>query len=336
MCTESHPRAVYTDFDDTDISPGVAALQAAGFTVTHLGTRSAQAIVDSDPEVLLVGYAQITAEMIERMPNLRLIALMSMGHNNIDVEKATQRGVWVSNILGAATEEVATHALALILHQSRQLGFYQGSATPHGWNDRAQTLPARLSEATLGIVGIGRIGVALAQRAAPLFGRVIGFDSQLDHPDSGRLRSEAAAAGILTRSVDEVVASADVLSLHLPLTEQTEQMVDATFLQRMRPGSTLINVSRGALVDSEALRAAVDSGHLAGAGLDVLDVEPPPPDHPLLNHPRILVTPHIGYLSARTESEYVRLQVENVLAWLNTGTPVSPVNQVMPAEHTVV
>lgn len=326
----NHRRAVYTDFEDMDVTPGVEALKAAGFSVELLDSKEAEQIVAAgrDADALLIGYAEVTRGMIEQMPRLQVIATLSMGFDNIDVDAATEHGVWVTNILGAATEEVATHALALILHLSRQLSFYQQAATPQRWNDRDVRSPRRLSGQTLGLVGLGRIGAKLAELSMPLFGRIIGYDPFLlaDSPAARQVRTGLSDSGVEILPLDQVVEESDVLSLHLPLSVETAGMVNADMIARMRSSALLINVSRGALVDSNALRAAVDEGRLGGAGLDVLEVEPPPAGHPLLAHPRIVVTPHVGYLSDFSDAEYVRLQAANVTTWALTGTPISPVN----------
>lgn len=320
------PIAVYTDTDDTDVTPGVTLLEAAGFTVRTLDTRDPAAIIAGaqGASALLPGYAPITREIIEALPDLKIIALMSMGFDYVDVDAATEHGVWVTNVPGAATEEVATHALAILLHQVRQLPFYLRSANPTDWNARADTAPPRLSERTLGVVGLGRIGRELIRVAGPLFGRVVGFDPML--PDTADVRAMLTELGVERGSLEEVRGSADVLSLHLPLNDDTERMVDAAFLAAMPAGSVLANVSRGGLVDEPALAAALDSGHLAGAALDVLAEEPPGTDHPLVSRPDVTLTPHIAYFSERTKIEYVRIQAQNAIAHARTGAPESPIN----------
>ncbi len=327
MSTDPHARlrAVYTDLDDTDFAAGIALLDANGFNVDYLDSQDSEVIVRGaqDAVALLVGYAQITREMINRMPSIRVIALMSMGFNNVDVDAATEHGIWVTNIPGAATEEVATHTLALALHGARGLSFY-GRVTRHGgWNVRDTVVPQRLSETTLGVVGLGKIGSKLAELARPLFGEIVGYDPLL--PDTTETRDRLAGLGVRRASLEDVRAEAHVLSLHLPLLQSTANMVDAEFLSNMQPGSFLINVSRGGLVDGAALAASLDAGHLSGAGLDVLDQEPPPADHPLIKHPRVLVTPHVAYWSRFTDAEYVRQQAQNVISWAETGVPDSPV-----------
>ncbi len=326
MSDGRRPLAVYTDVDDTDPAPGIALLEANGFEVRVLGTRDPHAIIAGarDADALLPGYASITREVIASLPRLKVVALMSMGFDEVDVEAATEHGVWVTNVPGAATEEVATHALALLLASARQLPFYTASATPGRWNERAATAPPRLSEQTLGLVGLGRIGREFARLAGPLFGRVVGYDPML--PDTAEVSADLAALGVRRASLEEVRAASDVLSLHLPLTAETAGMVDAGFLAAMPAGSLLVNVSRGGLVDSAALAAALDAGHLAGAALDVLEDEPPAAGHPLLGRDDVVLTPHIAYFSRRTEIEYVRIQAQNAVTMLVTGAPDLPVN----------
>ncbi|WP_336658954.1 C-terminal binding protein [Leucobacter sp. USHLN153] len=329
MTTDRGTRiAVYTDTDDTDVSSGVRLLEAAGYTVRVLGSRDAAEIIEGarDAEVLLPGYASVTREIIEALPDLKLIALMSMGFDYVDVDAATERGVWVTNVPGAATEEVATHALAILLHAVRQLPFYLASATPGEWNSRAETAPPRLSETTLGIVGLGKIGRELARLAGPLFGRVVGYDPLL--PDTPEVRAELDRLGVTRAGLADVRREANVLSLHLPLTSETERMIDAAFLAEMPTGSVLVNVSRGALIDEQALADALDAGHLSAAALDVLAEEPPSASHPLVGRPDVVLTPHIAYFSARTETEYVRIQAQNAASYADAGAPDSPVNRI--------
>ena len=176
-------------------------------------------------------------------------------------------------------------------------------------------------------MGLGRIGRAFARLAGPLFGRVLGYDPLL--PDDAGTRAELAALGIERTGLAEVRRGSDALSLHVPLTPETDRMVDAAFLADMPAGAILLNVSRGGLIDNAALVAALDAGRLSGAALDVLDEEPPSPGHPLLGRDDVVLTPHIAYFSQRTEIEYVRIQAQNAVSTILTGTPDSPVNRVL-------
>lgn len=320
------PIAVFTDVEDTDITPATAMLEAAGFEIRVLGTRDPREIIAGaqGAHALLPGYSEITREMIEALPDLRIISLMSMGIDSVDVQAASDHGIWVTNVPGAATEEVATHALTMVLAQLRQLPFYTASANPADWNERSGVAPRRVSELSLGIVGLGRIGRELARLAGPLFGSIVGYDPFL--PDTEATRTELDSLGVRRTDLAEVQTTADVLSLHLPLTAETENMIDEKFLSGMAKGALIVNVSRGGVIDHAALAAALDDGRLAGACLDVLDEEPPGADHPLLGREDVVLTPHIAYFSDRTAIEYVRIQAQNAISLNETGRPESPVN----------
>lgn len=315
--------AVCRDLDEFDLEPGLRMLEAAGCRIVRLSADDPETIAReaADAEALLLGYARVDADLLARLPRLGVIATASMGVDMVDLDAATARGVWVANVLGAATEEVATHALALALASARGIVVQASAVRAGGWDLEAAPTPRRLSELTLGLVGLGRIGLALAERASATFGRVVGFD-----PYAGE------TPGIERMSADEVLAVADVLSLHLPLTDETAGYLNATRIALMPQGATVVNVSRGGLIDEAALIAALDSGHLAGAALDVLQAEPPEAHDPLVAHPKVVVTPHSAFMSDASMADYVRLQAENALAWLRTGRPNTPVTT--PPQHS--
>ncbi|WP_413317176.1 C-terminal binding protein [Agrococcus sp. 1P02AA] len=309
--------AVCRDLDELDIEAGVRILEAAGCRVVRLSADDPDTIAGeaAEAEALLIGYTRVDAALLDRLPRLGVIATASMGFDMVDIDAATDRGIWVANVLGAATEEVATHALGLALASVRGIVAHSAAVRAGGWDLDAAPTPSRLSQQTLGLVGLGRIGLALAERASATFGRIVGFDP---------FASETP--GIERMSADAVLAAADVLSLHLPLTSETAGYLNADRIALMPRGATVVNVSRGGLVDADALVAALDSGHLAGAALDVLETEPPAAGHPLVTHPKVIITPHTAFLSDAAMADYVRLQAENVLAWLRAGRPSTPVN----------
>ena len=164
---------------------------------------------------------------------------------------------------------------------------------------------------------MGRIGRRVAELGRPFFGRVVAHDP---HVADG-----AWPSGVERTELDAVFATADLVSLHLALTPESQRLVDGRRLGLMRGQSYLVNVSRGGLVDHDALLAALDNGTLAGAGLDVLSTEPPPPSDPLLSHPSVLLSPHVAFLSIDAERGYYRSQAENVVSWFETGRPLTPV-----------
>lgn len=314
----SRPVAVYTDVVDLDPKPGVRMLRNHGFVVKVLRTADHHRILGEaqDAEVLLIGYTRVDERLLSGLPRLRLVCTQSAGVDTVDLEAAAQRGIWVANVPGAASEEVASHALAMALSLLRGLPFLDRQVRAGGWDGTAERI-RRFSSSTLGVLGMGRIGRQLATFAQPLFGRVVGHDAHLP--------AKLWPAGAVRLNLPDLFGCADVVSLHVPLLPETRGLVGADELARMQPGSCLVNVSRGELVDHTALVAALDSGHLSGAALDVLPVEPPPADLPMLRHPRILFSPHAAYLSEESGDEYVRQQAENAIAWLRDSAPAHPV-----------
>lgn len=315
------PVAVYTDVVDTDPAPGVAMLEEAGFTVRFARSAAPADIVEAarDAEALLLGYARVDGPLLDALPRVRIVATQSVGYDMVDLDACRERGVWVTNVPGAATEEVATHALAMTLTLLRGLHLLDRDVRAGVWDGTRHEL-RRLSEVTVGVVGLGRIGRRYADCVRPLVGRVLGHDPAV-----------SGVPGVETAGLDDLLARSDVVSLHLPLTDATRGLLDARRLGLMREGAALVNVSRAGLVDHPALLRLLDEGRLSGAALDVLPREPPGPDDPLVGHPRTLVTPHAAYLSAASGADYVLDQARNVVAWHARGRPVSIVAEGRPA-----
>lgn len=312
-------RAVYLDVSEPVPGDGPGRLRAAGFDVRiELARTDAEVVAAaSGAEVILLGDTPVTAAALAGMPGLRGIALGTAGVDQIDVAAAGARGVWVSNVPAASTEEVAVHALAMALALVRNLPFFDRHVRGGGWDYTSAGELRRPSTLRFGVVGLGRIGRRVAGLARPLFARVIGCDPAV--------AAGAQPPGVELADLDGLLAGADVVSLHLPLTAASEGMIDAGRLGRMPRRGYLVNCSRGGLVQTADLLAALDSGHLAGAALDVLPDEPPASDSPLLRHPRTLVTPHVGFLSRESTLDCTTRQVDNVLAWAQRGRPLDVV-----------
>ncbi|BCW44859.1 C-terminal binding protein [Arthrobacter sp. StoSoilB5] len=324
MSIDTRPLAVYTDLEDMEFSAGIALLEENGYRVEYLATEDPEEIIQGarGAEALLISYARLTASMMDALPDLKIISLCSMGTDQVDVNAARERGIWVTALPGVSAEEVATHALAMALSVVRELPFFHDNAARGNWLARPDAALPRLSEQRLGLIGLGRIGSRVGAIASPLFGEVIAYDPYL--PETAQTAASLERDGIRRTSLEEVLSTSTVVSLHVPLTEATHHLIDAEALATMRPGSVLVNVSRGKLVDSYALRDAIDNGHLRGAALDVLETEPAPQGHPLIGHPKVLVTPHVAFLSERSHAEYIRIQAQNVITLRNTGTPDTP------------
>jgi phosphoglycerate dehydrogenase-like enzyme len=315
--------AVYVDTVEADRHGGPGLLEAAGFDVRGaLATTPADVLAAaSDAEALLVGDTPVTAEVFAGLAQLRIVATVTVGVDHIDIAAASERGVWVANAPDTATEEVATTALAMALSLVRHLPFLDQHVRAGGWDAFSTGERHRPSTRVLGIVGFGSIGSRLASLALPLFGRVLACD-----PAPAR----RAPAGVELVGFDDLLAASDVVSLHLPAQPGAPPLLDAAGLARMRRGAFLVNAARGSLVDTAALLDALDSGRLAGAALDVVAGEPPALDDRVRRHPRVLITPHAAFFSNESAADTYAAQARNVIAWRESGRPLTPVVEGRP------
>jgi D-3-phosphoglycerate dehydrogenase len=252
-------------------------------------------------------------DVFDALPQLRLVSRYGVGVDVVDTEAARDHGVWVCNVPDYGTTEVALHAVALLLALLRNLTGHDREVRAGHWDYHLGGQLRRPSSLTVGAVGLGRIGRMTAERAAPWFGAAAGYDPYVAGSDWPK--------GVERLSLEDLFARSSAITLHLPLNESTRGLVGADLLGRMPSGSYLVNTARGGLVDLDALVEALDSGKLAGAALDVLPEEPPPQDHPLLTHPRALITPHVAWYSAEAEVELRRKAAQNIVDWRQTGRP---------------
>jgi phosphoglycerate dehydrogenase-like enzyme len=256
-----------------------------------------------DAANLLHVITPVTAAMIAAAPALRLIQKIGVGVNTIDLDAASARGVAVCNMPGTNTQAVAEATLLLMLATLRQLTeLDRRTRAGTGWQLDSALIDnvGEVSGRVVGLVGFGNV----AQRLAPVLqalGATVVYTSR-----APRLESPCAHLRF-----DDLLATADIVSLHLPLTAETQRLIDAAALARMKPGAVLVNTARGGLVDEAALLAALDSGPLRGAGLDVFAREPATPDNPLLRHPRTVVMPHLAWLTPETLSRSLAIVAEN-------------------------
>jgi phosphoglycerate dehydrogenase-like enzyme len=308
------PVVAYTDITEVDPAPGVDLLEAAGFQVELIGSADPDVIAAgaTGAVALLVGYSTIDGRLLDALPSVRLVATQSAGVDMVDLPACAARGVTVSNVPDAATEEVAMHALAMSLALLRGLPFLDRDVRSGLWDGTRHPL-RRPSEVTIGVIGLGRIGRRYADAVGPLVERVVACA-----PGSPKAELELI-------DLDALLGASDLVSLHLPLTEQTRHLLDDRALSLMPDGAMLVNVSRGGLVDPHALRSHLDSRHLAAAALDVLETEPPLADDPLVGHPRVLLSPHAAYLSPVSARQCVLDQARNVVAFVRDGRPLTPV-----------
>jgi phosphoglycerate dehydrogenase-like enzyme len=308
-------RAVYFDVEELGAEPGRSLLERSGFDVVEASCRAPEEVIEAGEgaSALLLAYAPATREVMEALPTLRIVSVGAVGTDTVDLLAARELGIWVCNVPDAATDEVATHALAMALALIRHIPFQDRRTRQGLWTLKGSGPIRRPTDMTLGIVGVGAIGTRMAEFARPVFRRIIGCDPLLP--------ASAWPDFVVHAKAEDVFRVSDVLSLHVPLTDSTRGLVDGPRLGTMKDGSYLVNVSRGDLVDLTALVTALDEGRLAGAALDVLPQEPPDPDEPILRHPRVLITPHSAFLSEESNRNYLRNQAQNVIAWARTGRP---------------
>jgi D-3-phosphoglycerate dehydrogenase len=257
------------------------------------------ALAEADGIVIRSG-TQLTADVLRDQPRLKVIARAGVGVDNIDVPAATRQGIVVMNTPGGNTVSTAEHTVALMLALSRNVAKANDSLKAGRW-DRNKFTGTQLGGKTLGVVGLGRVGQAVAKRAQGFDMTVVGFDPFL----SAERALEFGIESVPT--VDDLWGRCDYVTLHTPLSAETRNVVGRAALAAMKDGVRVINCARGGLIDEAALREALDSGKVAGAAIDVFDPEPPPPDHPLVTHPNVLVTPHLG---ASTEEAQVSVSIE--------------------------
>ena len=298
-----------------------APLEALG-RVTVYDSTPADCVVKraQNAEALIVNRIVLNCAVLDALPKLRYIGTLATGYNTIDVRAAREKGVTVCNVPLYCVETVAQLTLALLLALCCRVEQLSAVTRSGGWNDAVEathtTAPIlELSGKTLGILGFGNIGRAVAQLGLALGMRV------LVHSRTQR----ALPAGCTWCGFETLFETADVVSLHCPLTDETRGIVSASVLARMKPTALLINTARGALVDENALADALNSGRLAGAGLDVMAEEPPRADHPLLTAKNCLITPHIAWASREARLRLIDAVAGNLRAFL-AGQPVNVVS----------
>ena len=290
-----------------------SALEALGDLEVYARTAPAEVVGRaSGAEIVVTNKAILHREQIAALPGLRYIGVSATGYNVVDIAAANERGIVVTNVPEYGTRSVAQHAFALLLELTNQAGTHAAGVRSGAW---ARSIDwcywnsplIELDGLALGIVGYGRIG-----RATAAIGRTFGMRILTS--------SRGDAPGAEKRTVEQLFSESDVVSLHCPLTPENSGFVNAGLLARMKPSAFLINTGRGPLINERDLADALNAGKIAGAGLDVLSVEPPPADHPLLTARNCIVTPHQAWGSLAARSRLLNSVVENLKAFLS-GNP---------------
>lgn len=311
-------RVLLTDYawKDLDIERSVLAAGDAELVVAPGGDEETLAGLAADCDAIMTNWAKVPQAVIAACSRCRIVARLGIGLDNIDVAYATSRGIAVTNCPDYCLVEVAEHALALLLALSRKVAYYHHATKSGVYDLQAGPTLRRIEGQTLGIVGLGNIGVKLAEKARGLGMRMLA---------TSRSR-QRAVDGVRFVELEELLAESDYASLHVPATAETRNLIGAAELSRMKPTAYLINTARGAIVDHAALAEALASGKLAGAALDVQDVEPPDLSQPPYNDPRVIVTPHAAFVSVESLENLRRRVSQQVVDRLADRTPENVVN----------
>jgi D-3-phosphoglycerate dehydrogenase len=291
----SNPTVVVTDYTFANLDVERAILEPLGCTIiaTQSRTEDEVAAAVRDADFVITQFAPVTAHAIAAMNKAQLIVRYGIGVDNVDLDAAREHGIPVYNVPGFCIDEVADSTLGFILSLTRQIARVSAGVKAGRWKSPPPLESFRaLRDMTTGVVGCGRIGRAVIERLIPFKTRILAYDPALG-------AAQIAALGAEPVSLDQLFAASDIITLHCPSTAQTRHMINADSLARMKDGVLLVNVARGSLVDHAALIAALRSGKVGGAGLDVMDPEPIEADSPLLGMDNVVLNSHIASASVR-------------------------------------
>lgn len=310
-----------TDYVFASLDPERAVLEPLGVELRPQQCRSEEEIIAlaQDADAILNCYAKMTARVIQSLKRCKIIARYGIGVDNVDLAAATKAKVLVTNVPDYCIDEVSDHALALLLALARHVTAADAAVKSGAWEVVAHSGVRRLRGQTLGLLGFGKIAKALATKVQPLGMKVLAHDPYLG-PDL------ISGHGAQAADLETVLAEADAISVHVPLSQDTRNLIGEPELARMKPTAFLINTSRGGIVDEQALAVALKETRLGGAALDVLSIEPPPADHPLRHAPNLILTPHLAFYSRESVIELQTKAAEEVARALKGKPPRSPVN----------
>jgi D-3-phosphoglycerate dehydrogenase / 2-oxoglutarate reductase len=311
-------KVLLTDYawPDLEIERRILAEADAELIVAERSDAKSLAKLAVDADAIMTNWARVDEGVLSAAAKCRIVARLGIGLDNIDVDFATRRGMMVTNVPDYCLIEVAEHALALTLALARKVGYYNTLAKCEIYQLQSGPALRRIEGQTLGIVGFGRIGRKLAEKAAPLGLRILATSrTPRDLPK-----------GVEWCELNDLLARSDYVSLHVPLTPATRHFIGAAQLARMKPTAYLINTARGGLIDTAALVGALEANHLAGAALDVQDPEPPDLTRPPYNDPRVIVTPHAAFVSLESLENLRTRASRQVAAALSGGVPENVVN----------
>jgi D-3-phosphoglycerate dehydrogenase / 2-oxoglutarate reductase len=305
-----------TEIEERVLNGGNIEILATGDLTSP---ESIEAALTAD--AIMVTVQPVPSDLIAKMSNCKIVCRVGTGVDAISIPAATEHGIWVTNVPDYSIDEVSAHAMALLLAQARQLFPHRELARNGIWPYQTIRPIKRLADQTMGIVGLGRIGKASARKGNGLGLRVIAHDPYIDHAEFESVNAEPV-------DFETVLRESDFLTLHVPLTDETRQLINADALSKMKPTAYLVNTARGGVVDIDALVEAVRGDQIAGAGLDVLPEEPPDQYHPVMHDDRIIVTPHIAWASTEAGIDVKARGAEDVKRVLSGLKPIYACNQI--------
>jgi D-3-phosphoglycerate dehydrogenase / 2-oxoglutarate reductase len=312
------PLVVVCGLDHVNLAEEQEVFGKAGFRLQTVIARTEAEYLErcGDADGLLIQYGAVTRRVLEGLPRVRVLVRYGVGVDGIDLAAATDHGVPVVNVPDYGTDEVANHAVALVLALARKLTRLDRQTRSGGWDVFRVGAVTRLAGQTVGIFGCGRIGSAVARKLSGFDVRLLGCDPYIDR----------FPAGVQPVPFERLLGESDYITIHCPLTGETRHAFDAESLGQMRPTAVLINTARGGIVDTDALVGALQEGQLAGAGLDVLEQEPIDPESPLLRMEQVIVTPHAAWYSEEGRSDLKRRAAEEAVRVLRGERPRHCVN----------
>ncbi len=314
-------KALITDYVWPDIEVESAVLRGAGVEPVVAPDTSEERLAElaADADAILFCFAQVTGNVLRAAEKCIVACRYGIGVDNIDIPTATELGIVVTNVPDYCMDEVTDHALGMILALNRRLVPHNSEVATGGWASVVLNQPMhRTRGATLGILGFGRIGRSIAAKAAGFGMRMIAYDPLIE--------AGQTIDGVEIVTFENVLRESHFITVHTPLTPETEGMIGADELAMMMPGSIIVNCARGGIIEEEALAEALSNGHLAGAGLDVLEPAPPADDHPLLGLENVIITPHTAFFSQASTVELERRTAEEAVRVLNGEMPENLIN----------
>ena len=321
MGSPSTSRVLVTDYvwPNLDVERSVLAAIGAELVVAEGGEEEELRSLARGVDAILTCFKRVSRETLLAADRCRLVSRYGVGVDNIDVSTATELGILVTNVPDYCVDEVSDHALALLLSAARRVMVYDRSVRRGEWDGKVGMPIPRLRGLTLGIIGLGRIGRAVARKASVFGLRIIAYDTQ---PPA------EVGAGVEVTFVDleTLLRESDFITLHAPLLPETTNLINAETLQKMKKSAWLVNTSRGGLVDTKALAQALQKGQIGGAALDVLPQEPPEANEPLRALPNVVLTPHVAFYSEGSLAELERRAAEHVVQVLQGERPIHLVN----------